>query len=257
MRTFIAFAFCLLISAGVVAQERTAEGGARKIDSFGEILDTDWLARLDNFAIELQNSPGSKGYVAAFYARHKLPGLALRLANRAVNYLIMSRDVAPERLSVINSGFADETRFELWAAEGGAQPPVKAFDPALMMAGEKNPLLFDRLVFYEPSDYGLDYGNYSSLKGTYEPFATVLDADRGLRACIIGYMKKGNRRGTDRRLAERAKRQLATAHAVDVSRVVAIGGGRRGEKMVEMWLVPPGSDLPRPTPAAGRRRTRR
>ena len=159
-----------------------------------------------------------------------------------------ARGIAPGRLQVINGGFYDEPWYDLQPFPADRPPPFTAFDPAQLMSGEKNPLLFDRFVIYDPSEYGLDYESYLSLKGRYEPLATVLNADRASRACIIGYMKKGNRRGTDRRLAARIKRQMATAHPVDLSRVVALGGGRRDERMVELWLVPPGSELPKPTP---------
>lgn len=248
MRTLIALALCVFLSAAAVAQVSTPPAAAVKVDSFGDTEDSDWLARLDNFAITLQDSPGSKGYVAAFYARNKFPGWPLRRANWAVGYLIATRLIPPERLSVVNGGFADETRYELWAAPADAAPPVKRYDPALTMSGEKNPLLFDRFVIYDPSEYDLNYEGYLSLKGRFEPFAAALNADPGLRGCIVGYMKKRHRRGTDRRLAARTKRQLTTAHPVDVRRVVAIGGGRRDERMVELWLVPPGADLPKPTP---------
>ena len=255
MRTLIAFVFCvLLLSAGATAQQPTPKDGESHLDSFGDIQDSDWLARLDNFAIAIQDSPGSKGFVVAYYARHKMPGWPLRRANWAVGYLTEARGIAPEHLSVVNGGFANETRYVLFVVPAGAVLPVKPFDPSLTMTGEKNPLLFDRFVFYEDYDSVVNYEGYLSLKGRYEPLATALNADAGLRGCIIGYMKKRNRRGTDRKLAARTKRNLTSTYPVDVSRVAAIGGGRRGEKMVELWLVPPGSPLPKPTPSKKGRR---
>ena len=139
--------------------------------------------------------------------------------------------------------------------EGGAQPPVKPSDPSLMMSGEKNPLLFDRFFIYD-EPYETDYEGYLSLKGRYEPFATVLNSDPGLRGCVIAYMKSRQRRGTDRRLAARIKRQLTSEHAVDVRRVAALAGGRREMKTVELWLVPPGSPLPKPSPSPAKKRRR-
>ena len=249
-RAFI-FASLLLLSSSVTAQE-TKQDGAQKIDSFGDILDSDWLARLDNFAIALQSAPGSKGYVAAYMVRNKFPGFPLRRANWAVGYLIEARRIAPEHLSVINGGFANDITFELWVADANA-PPVKPFDPALLMSGEKNPLLFDRFFLYDSSD-GPMYESYLSLKGRYEPYATVLNADPALRGSIIAYRRRGQRRGTDRKLAARTKQQLTTSHSVDVRRVVAIGGGVRSVRTVELWLVPPGSPLPKPSPSTKRRR---
>ena len=254
VRTFAA-ALCLVIAAGAAGQAQTPEGGARKVDGFGDIQDSDWLARLDNFAVALQNSPGSKGYVVASYVRHKFPGWPLRRANWAVGYLVETRGIPHDRLSIINGGFADDITYELWLAEAGAELPVKPFDPSLMMSGEKNPLLFDRFFIYGPKyQYEVNYESYLSLKGRYEPFATVLNSDPGLRGCVIAYTKSRQRSGADRRLAARIKRELTSAHAVGVSRVAALGGGRRAEQTVELWLVPPGSPLPKPTPAKTARR---
>lgn len=69
MKTALSALFVLTLSAGphgavpprdegVAAAPRavqTAEAGARKVDEFGDILVTTWLAHLDNFAIELQS----------------------------------------------------------------------------------------------------------------------------------------------------------------------------------------------------------
>jgi hypothetical protein len=124
-----------------------------------------------------------------------------------------------------------------------------------MMSGEKNPFLFDRFFFDERNDdYGLNYSSHLGIKGRYEPFATVINSDPGLRGCVIAYMKSRQRRGTDSRLAARIKRQLTSEHAVDVRRVAALAGGRRSVQTVELWLVPPGSPLPKPTPAKKARR---
>jgi len=252
VQTLIAAALCFVLAAG---QGQTPDGGARKIDSFGDIPDSDWLARLDHFAVRLQNAPGSQGYVVASYVRHKLPGWPLRRVNWAVGYLVETRGIPHDRLSIINGGFADDITYELWLVEAGAELPVKPFDPSLMMSGEKNPLLFDRFFIYGPRyEYEVNYETYLSLKGRYEPFATVLNSDPGLRGCVIAYMKGRQRRGTDRRLAARIKRQLTSEHAVDVSRVAALAGGRREVMTVELWLVPPGSPLPKPSPANTRRR---
>jgi hypothetical protein len=127
-----------------------------------------------------------------------------------------------------------------------------------MMSGEKNPLLFDRFFIYDgPYLAEGNYEGYLSLKGRYEPFATALNSDPGLRGCVIAYTRKGRGRSADGRLAARTKRQLTTTHPVDVSRVATIAGGRRAVSTVELWLVPPGSPLPRPTPTPTRSARRR
>ncbi len=152
MRKLLALVFCALFFAGAAAQENAPGGGLRISDTFTDIQDSDWLARLDNFAVALQEERDTKGVVVARFAPHRLPGWPLRRANWAVGYLTESRGIAPERLQVINGGPTDEPYYELIASPAGATYPLKPFDPALLMSGVKNPLLFDRFFLYDPSE---------------------------------------------------------------------------------------------------------
>jgi hypothetical protein len=233
-------------------RQQTAAGGARLLDSFGELRISDLLARLDNFAVELQNEPGSKGFIVAYGAKHKFPGWPLRRANLSLNYLVNSRGLDAARLSVFNGGLREDTTFELWAVDAGAELPVKPFDVSLLMAGEKTPLPFDRFAIIERGDQiEAEYYEpdpYPDSAALYAYFADVLRHDPGLRGCVIAYTSRRGSRAADRRIAARVKMAIAKAHAVDVSRIAAFGGGRRDYKTIELWLVPPGAELPKPTP---------
>lgn len=246
--------FLLLALAAVAAgaQERAAGGGARLADSFGAVPVSDMLARLDNFAVELQNEPAARGLVVAYAAKNKFPGWPLQRARFAVNYLVESRLLDRTRVSAVNGGLRDDTAFELWVVGPGAGTPVKPFDLSLLMSGEKTALPFDRFVVVEDGDQPLAevYEATPSPDSAeiYEYFAAVLRSDPALRGCVIGYTSRRGRRTADRRIAARGKLTIAKAHAVDVRRLFAVGGGRREYKMVELWLVPPGAPLPTPTP---------
>ena len=248
-----------LSAAHSYAQQQPAAGGARLIDKFGEIQISDLLARLDNFAIEVQNEPDSRAFIVVYAAKHKFPGWPLRRGDFALAYLKNSRGMDAERLALVNGGLRDDTAFELWVVPAGAEPPVKPFDVSLLMSGEKTPVLFDRFTVKERGDrvevevYESD--PYPDSAGSYDYFAEVLRRDPGLRGCVIGYTSRRGSRAADRRIASRAKLTMAKAHAIDVSRVVALGGGRRAYKTVELWLVPPGAALPKPSPTV--RATRR
>lgn len=253
----------LLCHAAPARQQEQQPAAARLVDSFDErLLITDIKARLDNFAIELLNAPEAKGLVVFYAARHKFPGWVGRRAYSCHEYLIDVRGLGASRVSMINGGLGGETRFELWLVPAGAAAPsVKPFDPSMLMSGEKTPLPFDRLDVVERgetpiAEEGVYYPDATRL---YDYLAEVLRADPGLRACVIAYTSRRAARSTDRRIAASAKKAIVNSQAVDVRRVVAIGGGRRRYKAVEIWLVPPGSPLPKPTPDAfpslrGRRR---
>ncbi|HEX8502058.1 MAG TPA: hypothetical protein VF659_15850 [Pyrinomonadaceae bacterium] len=245
------FLLLSLSAAPAVARQQPEAPAARKVDSFGEIEWSDLMARLDNFAIELQNDPSARGLLVAYPARHKFPGWPLRRVNSAVDYLVSTRGMEASRLSAVVGAAGAETNFELWVVPPGAESPVKPFDASLLMSGEKTALPFDRFVVVERGDAvmsGYSLEPYPDSAGAYQFFAEVLRSDPGLRGCVIGYTWRRGSRAADRRIAGRAKLTIAKAHAIDVGRVVAFGGGRRQYKMIELWLVPPGAALPKPTP---------
>src|SRR5205085_51932 len=64
---------------------------ARKFDEFGDVYVTDIKARADNFAIELQNNPMTKGFIIVYRSRRDLPGLSFRYADRIREYLVSTR----------------------------------------------------------------------------------------------------------------------------------------------------------------------
>ena len=262
MRRVLATFLLLVLSAaaGAQQQQQPADGRARRIDQFGEIQWSDLMARLDNFAIELQNDPDARGLVVAYATRHKFPGWPLRRAHDAVNYLTTSRGIDAARVSAVNGGLSEETVFELWLVPRGAESPVKPYEDGLSMAGEKRPLAFDRFAVVEADDdsvsaYGLEPSPDTA--SVYEFFAEVLRRDPTLRGCVIGYASRRGSLASARRIAERAKLTMAKAHAIDVTRVVAVGGGRRNYKMIELWLVPHGAALPKPTPTVRPARRKR
>ncbi|HEX8353641.1 MAG TPA: hypothetical protein VF611_12120, partial [Pyrinomonadaceae bacterium] len=80
-------------------------------------------ARLDNLAIELQNNPGSTGYVVAYAGRGSRAGEADRMGRRAVDYLTAARGISRGRLAFINGGHRESNTFELWVVPQGAEPP--------------------------------------------------------------------------------------------------------------------------------------
>ena len=83
----------------------------------------DTKARLDNLAIELQNSPTSQGYIIVYSGRGSRAGQADRLIKRAKDYLVVQRGIDAARLSLINGGYRDTDYFELWVVPQGAEPP--------------------------------------------------------------------------------------------------------------------------------------
>jgi hypothetical protein len=96
---------------------------ARLTDSFGNIELSTLKAILDNFAIELQNNPDSKGYIVFYPVTNKYPGATMRRARASLNYMITTRGMDASRVSVVNGGLHDEVRYELWLVPTGVELP--------------------------------------------------------------------------------------------------------------------------------------
>jgi len=133
--SLIIIACCALMS--VIAAPTLNE--PRKFDEFGDICCEDEKARLDNFAIELQNNPEARGYII-FYGGQRYPscwyggrrynarrprfGEAEARVARIKPYLVNLRGFSPDRIVVVNGGFRESWMAELWIVPSGAQPPT-------------------------------------------------------------------------------------------------------------------------------------
>ncbi|MGI8996064.1 MAG: hypothetical protein ACR2GW_05280, partial [Pyrinomonadaceae bacterium] len=91
---------------------------------YGNIARNDVKARLDNFAIELQNDPGAQGYIIAYGGRRGPAGEAQTRADFAQNYLVNTRGIDAGRLVTVDGGFKEEATTELWVVPSGAPPPT-------------------------------------------------------------------------------------------------------------------------------------
>ena len=91
----------------------------RKFDEFGDINCEDEYARLDNFAVALQEMPNARG-VIVFYGgkvfRGRLPrrGDAVARASRMKPYLVERRGIPASRIVVVDGGYAESWRVDLW-----------------------------------------------------------------------------------------------------------------------------------------------
>jgi hypothetical protein len=96
----------------------------RKFDEYYDIARNDEKARLDNFAIQLQQDPGSQGYVIIYPGRKAAPSQAQARSQRIVDYLVTTRGVDPHRVVVTLGPARESWMTELWVVPEGAPPPV-------------------------------------------------------------------------------------------------------------------------------------
>jgi hypothetical protein len=94
---------------------------AKKFDEYGDIRFNDEKARLDNYAIELQNAPGSTGTIVVF---GNCAGAGQARGDRAKDYLVNTRGIDGGRLTVVDGGCREDLVVELWVVPSGAAAPT-------------------------------------------------------------------------------------------------------------------------------------
>ena len=98
----------------------------KKFDEFPAIAYNDEKARLDNYAIELQNDPMSTAYVIVYPGQKGRPGNVQKHTTRIVDYLVNSRGINAQRIITLVGPARDELLVELWLCPQGAKPPASA-----------------------------------------------------------------------------------------------------------------------------------
>jgi hypothetical protein len=94
---------------------------ARKFDEYGNIRFNDEKARLDNYAIQLQNAPSDRGVIIGYGS---CEGEGLTRANRAKDYLVNTRGIDAGRIDTVDGGCRAELHVELWLVPQGAAAPA-------------------------------------------------------------------------------------------------------------------------------------
>ncbi|MFN2415665.1 MAG: hypothetical protein ABR603_11010 [Pyrinomonadaceae bacterium] len=103
----------------------------RGIDEYGNIPFEDEKARLDNFAIELQNDPTAKDHVTCYGGRVGRAGAARRRCERAKRYLVGHRRIPAAQIVAVDGGYREDLTVTLWIVPEGATPvqPTPTVDP--------------------------------------------------------------------------------------------------------------------------------
>ena len=97
---------------------------SRKFDEYYNIARNDEKARLDNYAIELQNEPGAMGYIIVYPARRASANEAQARATRISDYLVNTRGIEASRFHITMGPAREDWLFELWIVPTGAPPPT-------------------------------------------------------------------------------------------------------------------------------------
>ena len=242
---------------------------ARKVDEYskcrqgvpGCINEEDEWARLDSVGNHLRADLSLQTYIIVYAGRHALPGSGLRHANYVRN--LLRRWVADDsRVHVIDGGRREHLTVELWLALTSASPPTPSSNVLVESLNSKSAYKFDEIypeVYKEETALFLEYKHYDHT-ALMDGFALLLEKEPNLRGYMIAYDGRRDRAGTAFRFAESYRAYLYDTSLIGInpnvntsesSRVVILRGGRRKDRSVELWIVPPGASAPKPTRDVG------
>ncbi|MDT5062559.1 MAG: hypothetical protein QOH63_3018 [Acidobacteriota bacterium] len=120
----ISFAcFSLILSvAGFSTAQITAD--PHIFDKFVNVNCEDEMARLDNYAIQLQNTPSSQAYIIVYGGRVGRRGEARARASRIKSYLVENRGIDANHVTKIDGGYRESLTIELWIIPRDVGPPA-------------------------------------------------------------------------------------------------------------------------------------
>ena len=272
-RALVLLALCMILMTHTsIAQEtRTSNRDARKFDEFGDIQYSDLIARLDNFAVQLQQEPDTRGFVIAYRTRRDLPGLSSRYAMRMKNYLVSPRGIPSERVATVDGGVAACLTQELWIVPIGAIPQTRRDAYSNSFFDPDSPRKFDE-HYFSPEESTSEVGSFHDLESMashLDAFGIALQKEPRARAYLIGYAQYYVERGSieyvgkgsknyrrvhmdpasqPMKILKQERDYLVKTYGIAPSRIKLVNGGYRSFRAVELWIVPRGVDAPVATP---------
>lgn len=112
---------CTGTTASCTTSIRTPPAQPSKFDEYGNIRFNDEKARLDNYAIQLQNDPQATGTIIVYGS---CQGEGQQRGDRAKDYLVNTRGIEAGRITVVDGGCRADLTVQLWIVPSGATAPA-------------------------------------------------------------------------------------------------------------------------------------
>ena len=239
----------LVIWSGVSGQEHHESPAAIKFDQFRQLGHCDVTARLDNFAIQLQNQPSARGAIISYAPEGDGHGSGKRVLVMLTDYLVNSRGVAEDRIKTIYGGRNSDkhhSETELWIVPQGARLPKPE-------KRESDVETFQGL-YYEGNgydDFGVEIepemgpGIGNSVDAS---LADILHQQKNATAYIVVYSGEDLTPGAWRRVGQQDIDSFKEFN-VEANRFKLIFGGQQKETRIQYWVLP--DNAPPPVADAG------
>lgn len=254
--------------------QQASKQSSRKVVEFGDVSYESTASYLDAFSAELMSTQNSQAYIVVYRSQNDLPGISLRYALRAKNYLVKKRGLDPLLITAIDGGRDECLRTQLWIVPNGSSPSTPKMNFSYERANLNFTRKFDEYRYYFPQEYteGDWSVNTEDEVAHLCGFAIALRKEHNPRAVIVAYAQYYENRGvmdvsdvndvnrkretetlldpinTAAQMLENERSHLIKRYNIPASRIVTIDGGYRVDRTVELWIVPVGSPTPNPSP---------
>lgn len=237
----------LVIWSGVSAQDHDAPSPF-KFDQFGQVGHCDGTARLDNFAIQLQNQPTARGAIITYAPEGDGYGTGKRVLAMLTDYLV-NRGLAENRIKTIYGGRNSDkhhSETELWIVPKGAplpKPAKRESDVGTFQGLYYEGNGYDDFDVDIPAEMGPGIGN-----STDASFAEMLRAQKNAIGYVVVYSGEDLTPGAWRLMGQRDI-DAFKEFDVEPNRFKLIFGGQQKETRVQYWILP--NNAPPPVADAG------
>jgi hypothetical protein len=116
MRTIKGLPTTLILVALMSHVVIAAEQRSRKIDELNGLHWEGAMARLDNFALELNKIPNSIGVIIVYGGRRGRRGEAQAWGKCLRDYMVNRRGISADRIELVNGGHREFITAEIWQA---------------------------------------------------------------------------------------------------------------------------------------------
>lgn len=248
--------FICLLSLFVLCQEQPVNNDARKTAESGYLNCETLIARLDSISIELYSNPLAQLYIIGYSEPNSPLDKVPHLLRSAKYHLNKMRGIEDNRVVILNGGYQKHEKIEYWLVPAGANPP----QPSSKNEVKKDSKAAQKFDEGFASAYKLEKGCtlvfcdacICLAEGLdLEEYAKQIKSDSNQRAHIFLYFGTSGLETECKAFRTRAallKNELIQKLGVNARQLTIAYGGRRKISEMELWLIPKGASLPKPTP---------
>ncbi len=245
----------LLLTISIFAQ---SDNAPRIIDEFGSTSLEEQEVRSHTFSIEIQHNPNAIGHIKIFRKKGSSQISAYRFATRFKTYLTKISKISPDRIITEQCGVEDEIRVQFLIVPQKAEYKPCVEDLSFDLS---KTFLFDSYWYSTENDFEgccvIGQFDKEEAETSVQIVADILKKTPESKVRLIAYkcercrtengdLKPDSLRVTNEMLKE-AKKVLAK-NGVNSSRIITAKGKSKENRIVEIWFISKGSEIPKQKP---------